>query len=810
MKEDTRLRKKNVKGSVLFTVVAVMMVMIVFVMATLTLAGVANRRSYASYSKNQTTYTARSAVDSVYKALTDESATDFGKKLNAITSDGTIAVSGLDTSMGTVGYYDASGNFIPGYMYVELIPDALQQEVLDEDTNTVTAAADKDLLKITATAKLGDEDSTVSLYIIKNPEEPVIHSSFGGALTTMGGFNGGSASVSYGGATINLKNDKWDDKSLRKYISTNIINNSTITSDVYSVGSINCGSGINTYFEEQGQGFVVLGDLTAQDNGIKFHSNVSGSSISDYNKIPYVYVERLFSPNFSNGTQFGSATEPINLYVGGYMRTGQNSQVTFNSDIYIYNHDFSLDGADIDDSHQFTANLNPDGNWDGNIWDDNYPVSKFFNNGGSRLTDWCAGMLTNSDGLRQVGGNLYSKGCVDIKYNSNVGGDLFVDKDLRLENVTVGGSITCNGTMFVAGNNNVSAGLFVDPTKLFGNGSINGVNISSYASNPQGFIDAVNATCGIAPGDTSNKTSFPANRELKEILGYGNEDNQIVQKQEDLVDNYSGIGYSSIPEGNDVSTVHNVGVATEYNHSGAEVVALTGDTYFNNCASSYGPNSIMYIDSSCTLSGSMMNGRIIYINPGSNNLWIKLDKSCTYWGNSALYFTDNAFIVVNSNCTGNVNFFIDDNSDVNLFKGAILTSYYFDLMQNHKGIDIQSNVSEANKQEIPNINIYSGENVNIILDAGRASITGYILAPKAHLGVSSNAVSAGAVGGVTYNGQTVDNSYGVSVIGSAIVNTASLLNKDGVFYVAQGGDGDTPEPTGDEELKVLKAYYQNS
>ncbi|HHX58033.1 MAG TPA: hypothetical protein GX710_08465, partial [Clostridiales bacterium] len=63
------IKNTKLKGTVLFTVVSVMMVLIVFVMATLTIASAASKRSYNTYFKNQSLYSARSVVDTTVQEL---------------------------------------------------------------------------------------------------------------------------------------------------------------------------------------------------------------------------------------------------------------------------------------------------------------------------------------------------------------------------------------------------------------------------------------------------------------------------------------------------------------------------------------------------------------------------------------------------------------------------------------------------------------------------------------------------------------------------------------------------------------------
>ena len=65
MKQIMMKGKQRVKGTVLFTVVSVMMIMVVFLMSTLILTTSANRRSYYTYYHTQAEYAAQSALDCI-------------------------------------------------------------------------------------------------------------------------------------------------------------------------------------------------------------------------------------------------------------------------------------------------------------------------------------------------------------------------------------------------------------------------------------------------------------------------------------------------------------------------------------------------------------------------------------------------------------------------------------------------------------------------------------------------------------------------------------------------------------------------
>ena len=98
--------KKRAAGSVLFTVVAVLMIMIVFLVGTLAIASSANKRSHNSYSTTQAQYTARTGIDSVIAAVITNS--DIADAVDNLARNGTIGdtlaptIAISDTSMGNI------------------------------------------------------------------------------------------------------------------------------------------------------------------------------------------------------------------------------------------------------------------------------------------------------------------------------------------------------------------------------------------------------------------------------------------------------------------------------------------------------------------------------------------------------------------------------------------------------------------------------------------------------------------------------------------------------------------------------------
>ncbi|MCR5729597.1 MAG: hypothetical protein K6G20_04475, partial [Ruminococcus sp.] len=81
-------KKRTLKGSVLFTVVSVLALMIVFMTSALALASAANKRARKSYASSQTTYTARAAIDSILAAVGTDG--NFATAVSNLSAGGTL------------------------------------------------------------------------------------------------------------------------------------------------------------------------------------------------------------------------------------------------------------------------------------------------------------------------------------------------------------------------------------------------------------------------------------------------------------------------------------------------------------------------------------------------------------------------------------------------------------------------------------------------------------------------------------------------------------------------------------------------
>ncbi|MDD6279164.1 MAG: hypothetical protein PUA81_05170, partial [Oscillospiraceae bacterium] len=279
-------KNRKLKGSVLFTVVSVMSLLIIFLTGTLVLAASANKRAHRTYSTSQAEYTARAAIESFTAAM--EHNPDIAGAIQNL--NGTIypTVELGTTGMGHIGCYitDDSGNSV----YTE---DKIKIEKLDDKYSqyyyTQAGSWEKlDTIKITATATVGKEEKSVTAYIRKKAPNEVKPNPIKG-LQTAGGNNVDATEGTYTGALVlGITETPGDFK----------INNGTNTHTDFNFinGNLDIsGSGLNIYIDKNvddngnAVGTVIMGDLGIQNTSL-VRLNYNMSADFTQNQVPYLYV----------------------------------------------------------------------------------------------------------------------------------------------------------------------------------------------------------------------------------------------------------------------------------------------------------------------------------------------------------------------------------------------------------------------------------------------------------------------------------------------------------------------------------------
>ena len=431
-------RKRRLKGSVLFTVVSVMSIMIIFMTCTLALATAANRRSRKAYSTSQSSYTARTTIDSILAAVGTN--TEFSKGMRELSSKGVgseldVLVDINNASMGSIS--DAK------------IAYTGQKNVYDpESASWVT----RNTFKISAEVTLGGETTTIESTVMQDP--PIGD----------GGGGGGAAFLTYGGASLSQRTGgwggtylgvgKWADKSWQelKYDYnywndsdnklTIIEDGAYLTGETYTFSNPNlmetpfvvngnvevgaqqfdfhydwAGTGINN------PGINIWGDLKLK-NGVMnikmsdkykeyiYTDDKSGTIPThgkgfDFLSMPYIYVDGTLSTE--TGTLSINCQDlPLNIFCGNFMMT-QSGGLNIRADLYCM--DMGVD-------------------------------SKVVAGDASNLYGWASSVIGKGISYSSVGGNLYSKGNLNIEANK----DIVFDNDVKI-----------NGDLIITGNNGTVA-----------------------------------------------------------------------------------------------------------------------------------------------------------------------------------------------------------------------------------------------------------------------------------------------------------------------------------------------------------------
>lgn len=423
---------RRVKGTVLFTVVCVMMVLIVFLMGTLALAATANNRAMKAFNKAQTQQTAIAAVDAITAAINN----DDGIRAAVYNLGPSSAPLNVTTNLNDPSYGTVTKSTIEYYG---------KKYVMDDDTNSPTymQMIERAVYKVTAEAAQGDGTSTVSAYIMSGGVIVVNNGGDGGGFITTGGASMDNHVSSFGGAYLGF-DDQFRDPT---YVpptgmpTFKVANGEAIETDFQVNGNYTVDNGAMVLVvKKPGTGMTVWGDLTLNKPLKVTTVNAGPANLTSlsYTKIPFIYVDKTLSVNFDNDA-LNDANTPLNIFCGD-MDINGNGNRTFYANVYCHN------AAE-------TSVFKPGG-------------------GSSMLYKWSASVIT-STGQAVNAGSFYSKGSLQLDQPATFDGEVMVEKDLIVNNnVTVNGNVTVGGELKGTGSLTVNGGtVFCDHVSLGGLGA---------------------------------------------------------------------------------------------------------------------------------------------------------------------------------------------------------------------------------------------------------------------------------------------------------------------------------------------------
>lgn len=443
---------KRLKGTVLYTVVSVLMVLIVFLMGTLALAATASNRAYSNYQKEQTQITGRTILDAVVKAINEDTSTSGIKK--------------HISDLSTVGNSTAITVNLEGVNYTVTATKVETRQVFDEANQEWKNGS---VYELTTRVVKTMADTEYSVRIMDMDAGGGGGGGGGGAFVSLGGVDGGkigTAGLTTGGTEINIGGDP--------NASFSFDNTAKQQVPLYVNGNLEMKSQVTAYYNKvaKNQYFAVTGNLTLSNNFIlDFSSELNPTSWDkdtavDYASIPCVYAGKTLSLGASD-LEFGSTNVPVNIYAGNL--ADYTGKKTIHGNMYLF---------------------------------DETATSTFGGNDNSFLYRWVHKTVTGKDGSSgtEVFGSLYCAGnlVLNATDNNEIGGDVRVAKDLTIaapvgnKTYKVVGDVVCGGTLTLNDNlscKNVYADTIVVPqyktltcTNLKANTIIGGGTINASAS----------------------------------------------------------------------------------------------------------------------------------------------------------------------------------------------------------------------------------------------------------------------------------------------------------------------------------------
>lgn len=822
--------KKNnkVKGSILFTVVSVMAILIIFLMGTLVLATSASNRAHRTYSTSQTQYTARTAIDSILEAFS--SSDDFAEAICDLSPSNSSLTVDVELDQSTLASM--------GDVHDVVIEYVGQQKYYNENTKVWE---DKDQLKITAQVTLGGITKTATGYLIKDPPKNNSSSGGGAGFVTGGTANSRNHTSSFGGTYFNIDQTLAslnfnsldlgaETKSYWSNQKFSLTNGQVMEADVVMNGNLYINTKCIFIFPTTGKGVSVWGDLSFQNpDKMDFISkNVIAGNSYKYNEIPYLYVDGTIRTQdeygnwASNNLTWGNSNLPLNVFCGKTEITG-GTGVKIYADMYM-----------MDNSNSFIKAMNS----------------------GSLLGQWTSDVLNKTRDLNAVSyssGSIFSKGSLTLE-------DFSVTKDVRVENdltinanstdVTIYGDVVVGGKLTITGSKNVSIGGTIYCNNVSVPGIVTNTNLKAgvieetyYATLDVPLLGTTavwkdvndNQLVSDKAGNLVENVEYeddkpePSATCIYDALGNASEYEYEIDDPENerskktvTVTAPEYIIYLDTTTGNYLNAVDAFEITGQsYNSADKSTAILPVTSYTDSIyPAEMEKKAILGLTTLYDINGDPLpkeETQIVQtlseigsgsINPYTNTSYeipstydvstiysqdvlpTEITKSCTLTGDFSgkeininpgvnsiwinidnVNLQNNSKIFVNDKSGGRVNFFISNS--LKMDNSSIMTTTFKDIIENNKSFQINTydNVGINDPSIVtlpaPNIYIYAGPDE----DAGYSMsmrnsgyITGYIKAPYLNF-MMPNVSSNSFTGKIYYNGKQVSDNSGRFIVG---------------------------------------------
>lgn len=385
MKQIMMKGKQRVKGTVLFTVVSVMMIMVVFLMSTLILTTSANRRSYYTYYHTQAEYAAQSALDCITNYAYSNAG--FSQWVGSIADDDPheVFIEFKDSQMPLSDPNAPESNIRctvqkekDNYIYDEITKKIHQRSqwkivataVVGKGRNQTSCQKATYLYanvrmpkSSTAVNTVGylqyiyDEKETSSSTYVDDPSSPftpIANAVYSLAPT------GTNDNVVVLGPQFSGMTDV--PKGRTKYGNTfqKMENNVASVGEGIFVGSFRIDVTTNFVFQRKGEGLQYYGNLDFGNKNTIMDSNIDptlGATEWPYQKQNYLFVDGVISadgtdnrgggisigynkaPGGKGNTEDQKSNRPINVFAGGVRIDADNKGMNVCGDVYLYDPD---------------------------------------------------------------------------------------------------------------------------------------------------------------------------------------------------------------------------------------------------------------------------------------------------------------------------------------------------------------------------------------------------------------------------------------------------------------------------------------
>lgn len=443
-------KKKTLRGSVLFTVVCVMALLIIFLTGTLALASAAGNRAHKSYSTSQANYTARAAIDSFTTAMSRDLGLEAA--VESLSSGGQTSMHPKvvinDKTLGEVGYFNGN-TWVPDRIEVAAVPGSESYAYFKKNDSEPPSWNKTDLVRVTATCKVGREFETVTAYIRKTPASRAPNNPGGiNGLQEAGGNHFPNGAVITGGLGVGISNDD-QSETFHTHNKSNV--ETTLT---YVNGSLSSATSGYKFWVKKPQDdskatkpysqTVIDGNLSFTNNS-GFYLDYEMPGAYTQKDVPYLFVNQALCGPTSSGVEVvnvdarvKNAVPPFNIFAGTMKFNGP---ITMYADLYLMD---TKDGSSYDVIGYDNQGRNA--SYDMTVQKGvNYFGGQ--NGSGNKLYAWTRSVVQKQDTqFNSAGGSIYCKGDLNLRQATIYG-------DVRVEgNCTVQDGVTIYGNLVVGGN----------------------------------------------------------------------------------------------------------------------------------------------------------------------------------------------------------------------------------------------------------------------------------------------------------------------------------------------------------------------